>query len=185
MDFDQNERIGLFLDGPNLFAAARTLGFMIDYGQLLRLFQRHGRLVRVNYYLPIAEDFATSPLRGVSDWLQYNGYTVISKPAKEYVDASGRRKIKSGMDIELAVDAMSLSRSLDHFVLFSGMGDFCSLVAALQRRGRRVSVVSTIRTQPPIAADDLRRVADQFIDLADLAPAIGRAPAAYGGAQIR
>ncbi|KAI96425.1 NYN domain-containing protein [Rhodomicrobium vannielii ATCC 17100] len=178
MQFYRNERLGLFLDGPNLFAAARTLGFMIDYGSLLRLFRNSGQLIRVNYYLPIADDFATSPLRGVSDWLQYNGYTVITKPAKDYVDANGRRKIKSGMDIELAVDALSLANSLDHIVLFSGLGDFCGLVSALQRKGRRVTVVSTIRTQPPIVADDLRRMADQFIDLADLAPMIGRAPAA-------
>ncbi|WP_127076734.1 NYN domain-containing protein [Rhodomicrobium lacus] len=177
MQFYRNERLGLFLDGPNLFAAARTLGFMIDYAALLQVFRGSGQLVRVNYYLPIAEDFATSPLRGVADWLQYNGYTVITKPVKDYVDASGRRKIKSGMDIELAVDALTLAPSLDHLVLFSGLGDFCGLVSALQRKGRRVTVVSTIRTQPPIAADDLRRQADQFVDLAELAPLIGRTPA--------
>jgi uncharacterized LabA/DUF88 family protein len=72
------------------------------------------------------------------------------------------------MDIELAVDAMELAEHLDHIVLFSGDGDFRTLVEALQHKGKRVSVVSTLTTQPPMVADELRRQADQFIDLADL-----------------
>jgi uncharacterized LabA/DUF88 family protein len=103
---------------------------------------------------------------------------MVTKPTKEFTDASGRRKIKGNMDIELSVDAMRLAESLDHIVLFSGDGDFRSLVAALQQMGKRVSVVSTLQTQPPMVADELRRQADMFVDLADLEQLIGRDPAA-------
>src|SRR5690606_24165320 len=110
------------------------------------------------------------------DWLDYNGYKVVTKPVKEFIDSSGRRKVKGNMDIELAVDAMQMVEHVDHIVLFSGDGDFRSLVEALQRKGRKVSVVSTLQSQPPMIADDLRRQADHFIDLATLAPRIGRDP---------
>jgi uncharacterized LabA/DUF88 family protein len=80
------------------------------------------------------------------------------------------------MDIELAIDAMEQSETVDHLVIFSGDGDFTTLVEALQRRGRKVSVVSTMQTQPPIIADDLRRQADYFIDLGTLKAEIGRDP---------
>ena len=109
---------------------------------------------------------------------------MVTKPTKEFTDASGRRKIKGNMDIELTVDAMRLVENLDHIVLFSGDGDFRSLVAALQQMGKRVSVVSTLQTQPPMVADELRRQADQFIDIADLEqldlPRSGDAPGARG-----
>jgi uncharacterized LabA/DUF88 family protein len=78
------------------------------------------------------------------------------------------------MDMELAVDAMEQSETVDHLVIFSGDGDFTTLVDALQRRGRKVSVVSTLSTQPPMIADDLRRQADHFIDLVSLRAEIGR-----------
>ena len=94
------------------------------------------------------------------DWLDYNGYTVVTKAVKEFTDASGRRKVKSSMSTELAVDAMEMSGHLDQIVLFSGDGDFRSLIPAVQRRGVRVTVVSTVACQPPMIADDLRRQAD-------------------------
>jgi uncharacterized LabA/DUF88 family protein len=112
------------------------------------------------------------------DWLGYNGFTVVTKPTKEFTDASGRRKIKGNMDIELAVQAIQLAATLDHIVLFTGDGDFRSLVADLQLRGKRVSVISTLQSNPPMVADELRRQADQFIDLADLGPIICREPSA-------
>jgi uncharacterized LabA/DUF88 family protein len=80
------------------------------------------------------------------------------------------------MDIELAVHAIQLAKTLDHIVLFTGDGDFRSLVADLQSRGKRVSVISTLQSNPPMVADELRRQADQFIDLADLGPIICREP---------
>ncbi len=177
MHFYQDEKIALFIDGANLYATAKSLGFDIDYKRLLSLFRQKGRLIRALYYTALAEDQEYSSIRPLIDWLDYNGYTMVTKPTKEFTDSTGRRKIKGNMDIELTVDAMRLSRNIDHIVLFSGDGDFKSLVAALQQDGRRVSVVSTLQTQPPMVADELRRQSDQFIDLADLEQFICRDPA--------
>lgn len=169
-----DERIALFIDGANLYAAARALGFDIDYKKLLKVFQAKGRLIRALYYTAVAEDQEYSSIRPLVDWLDYNGYTMVTKPTKEFTDSSGRRKIKGNMDIELAVDAMELAEHLDHLIIFSGDGDFRSLVESLQFKGRRVTVVSTLATQPPMIADELRRQADQFIELADMEEEIGR-----------
>jgi len=152
----------------------RALGFDIDYKRLLAMFRSQTYLVRALYYTALAEDQEYSSIRPLIDWLDYNGYTMVTKPTKEFTDPSGRRKIKGNMDIELSVDAMELSNYLDHIVLFSGDGDFRSLVEALQQKGRRVSVVSTLATQPPMIADELRRQADQFIDLRELESEICR-----------
>src|SRR5438477_9192069 len=176
MDFYPNERLAMFIDGANLYATAKALGFDIDYKRLLALFRTKGRLVRALYYTAIAEDQEYTSIRPLVDWLDYNGYTMVTKPTKEFTDALGRRKVKGNMDIELTVDAMRLVEHLDHMVLFTGDGDFRALVATMQMRGRRVSVVSTLQTQPPMVADELRRQADQFIDLADLKKLIGRDP---------
>jgi uncharacterized LabA/DUF88 family protein len=174
--FDPREKIALFIDGANLYAAAKALGFDIDYRKLLSHFQERGYLLRAYYYTALAEDQEYSSIRPLIDWLDYNGYAVVTKPTKEFVDQSGRRKIKGNMDMELAVNMMELADSIDHIVLFSGDGDFRSVVAAVQRKGRKVSVVSTLATQPPMIADELRRQADAFVDLVTLQSAIGRAP---------
>lgn len=174
--FDPREKVALFIDGANLYSTARTIGFDIDYKMLLQEFQKTGYLLRAYYYTALIEDQEYSSIRPLIDWLDYNGYKVVTKPVKEFVDSSGRRKIKGNMDIELAVDAMEIVEHVDHIVLFSGDGDFRSLVEALQRKGRKVSVVSTLQTQPPMIADDLRRQADHFIDLATLSKKVGRDP---------
>ena len=170
------ERIALFIDGANLYASAKSLGFDIDYKRLLKEFQAKGRLVRAFYYTALVEDQEYSSIRPLVDWLDYNGYAVVTKPTKEFVDSTGRRKVKGNMDIELAVTAMEMANYIDHMVLFSGDGDFRSLVEAVQRKGVRVSVVSTVSTQPAMVADELRRQADEFVDLMSLAPRIGRDP---------
>ena len=175
-NFDSREKIALFIDGANLYAAAKALGFDIDYRKLLKAFQSRGYLLRAYYYTALIEDQEYSSIRPLIDWLDYNGYKVVTKPAKEFTDSSGRRKIKGNMDIELTIDAMELADTVDHFVIFSGDGDFRSLVEALQRRGRKVSVVSTLLSQPPMIADDLRRQADHFLDLKALRDEIGREP---------
>jgi uncharacterized LabA/DUF88 family protein len=169
------ERVGLFIDGSNLYAAARALGFDIDYKKLLDLFANRCRLIRAFYYTALMEDQEYSPIRPLVDWLDYNGYTMVTKPTKEFTDAAGRRKIKGNMDIELAIDVMEMAQYLDHVVLFSGDGDFRRLVEAVQRKGVRVTVVSTVRSQPPMVADELRRQADLFVELEDLEPDIARA----------
>lgn len=167
-------KIALFVDGANLFAATKALGFEIDYRQLLREFERRGSLLRALYYTAIAEDQQYSSLRPLIDWLDYNGYSVVTKPIKEFTDSSGRRKVKGSMDVELTIDALELASHIDRMVLFSGDGDFRPLLAAMQRRGVQVTVVSTITSQPPMIGDELRRQADSFIDLADLRARIAR-----------
>ena len=174
MQQDRIERIAVFIDGANLYAASRTLGFDVDYKNLLAHFRRQGYLVRAYYYTALLETDEYSPLRPLVDWLGYNGYAVVTKPAKEFTDATGRRRVKGSVDIEMAVDVLDLTPHLDHVVIFSGDGDLRRLVESVQRRGVRVTVISTIRTQPAMIADDLRRQADAFIDLADLAEHITR-----------
>ena len=174
--FDPREKIALFIDGANLYAASKSLGFDIDYRKLLKAFQKRGYLLRAYYYTALIEDQEYSSIRPLIDWLDYNGYKVVTKPAKEFTDSLGRRKIKGNMDIELAIDAMEQSAVVDHLVIFSGDGDFTTLVEALQRKGRKVSGVSTMATQPPMIADDLRRQADHFIDLTTLKAEVGRDP---------
>ena len=170
-----NSKIALFIDGANLYATAKTLGFDIDYRRLLKEFRGHdGVLLRAFYYTAVIEDQEYTSIRPLIDWLDYNGYSVVTKATKEFIDASGRRKVKGNMDIELAVDAMELAEHVDQMVLFSGDGDFRSLVEAVQRRGVRVTVVSTISSQPPMIADELRRQADVFTDLIELRPLIAR-----------
>jgi uncharacterized LabA/DUF88 family protein len=174
--FYRDERLALFIDGSNLYAAAKALQFDIDYKLLRHEFMQRGKLLRAAYYTALLEDDDYSPIRPLVDWLHYNGFTMVTKPAKEFTDSQGRRKIKGNMDIELTVDAMETAANVDHIVLFSGDGDFKPLVEALQRKGCRVSVVSTIRSQPPMIADDLRRQADNFIELDELREVIGRPP---------
>ncbi|WP_293338836.1 NYN domain-containing protein [Parvibaculum sp.] len=183
--FYPHERIALFIDGANLYSAARGLGFDIDYKRLLNHFRGKGTLIRAFYYTALVEDQEYSPLRPLIDWLDYNGYAVVTKPAKEFTDATGRRRIKGNMDIELAIDALEIADKLDHMVLFSGDGDFRRLVDAVQRRGKRVTVVSTMRSQPPMIADELRRQADQFVELETLRDIVGRSHSERPASPIR
>ncbi len=186
MTFYPDERIALFIDGANLYAAARTLGYDIDYKRLREHFASRARVVRAIYYTALIEDQEYSPIRPLVDWLDYNGFTMVTKPAKEFTDSTGRRKIKGNMDIELAVDAMEMAPHLDHIVLFSGDGDFRRLVEAVQRKGIRVTVVSTVESSPPMVADELRRQADNFIDLRELQNLLEReARSPHEGAQYR
>ena len=156
MHFYPTERLALFIDGANLYATAKALGFDIDYKRLLALFRTKGLLVRALYYTALAEDQEYSSIRPLVDWLDYNGYTMVTKPTKEFTDALGRRKVKGNMDIELTVDAMRLVEHLDHVILFTGDGDFRALVArhadARPPRQRRVDAADA-------AADGGRRAA--------------------------
>jgi len=175
------DRIALFIDGANLHATCRALGFDVDYKRLLKEFQGRGTLLRAFYFTAIIEDQEYSSVRPLIDWLDYNGYTVVTKPTKEFVDAGGRRKVKGNMNIELAVSAMDLAGRIDRMFLFSGDGDFRPLLEAMQRRGVHVTVISTIASQPPMVADELRRQADAFVDLLELKPKLGRDPSERPG----
>jgi len=172
--FLPTERVALFIDGANLYSASRNLGFDVDYRNLLEYFRRQTHVVRAYYYSALLETDDYSPLKPLTDWLAYNGYMLVTKAAKEFTDSTGRRRVKGNMEIEVAVDMLELAPRIDHAVLFSGDADYRRLVEAVQRKGVRVSVVSSIRTSPPMVADDLRRQADQFLDLADIAPEFTR-----------
>lgn len=174
MTFYPDERIALFIDGANLYSAVKALDFDIDYKKLRGVFESKGRLVRAYYYTAIYERDDYSALRPLVDWLDFNGYHVISKPAKEVTDREGRRRVKGNMDIEIAVDMLRMADTIDHMVLFSGDGDFRALLEDLQSKGVRVTVVSTRKSNPSMLADELRRQADHFIDLVDLEREIGR-----------
>lgn len=175
MTFYPNDRIALFIDGANLFSTSKALDFDIDYRKLLDEFRKRGRLIRANYYTALLEHEDYTPLRPLVDWLNYNGFNVVTKPAKDYTDDSGRRRVKGDMDVEIAVDLLEMAPHVDHIVLFTGDGDFRAVVEACQRKGVRVTVVSSMKASPPMVSDDLRRQADNFIDLADLESLIGRA----------
>jgi uncharacterized LabA/DUF88 family protein len=168
------KRVALFVDGAAMHAAAKALGFDIDYKRLLTAFECSGPILRAFYYTKIVEGQEHSSLRPLIDWLAYNGYTVVTKAVREFADPGGQRRIKTSMNVELCVNAMELAGYIDEMVLFSGDGDFCSLVEAMQRRGVLVTVVSSVASQPMMIADELRRQADVFVDLAELRSRIER-----------
>jgi uncharacterized LabA/DUF88 family protein len=172
----ESEKTALFIDGANLYKAARALGFDMDYKSLLAKARAASKLLRAYYFTAIQEDKEQdySPLRPLVDWLDYNGYTMVTKMAREFTDATGKKRFKGSTDIELAVEMLTLAGKLDHVVLFTGNGDFKRAIEAVQSMGVRVTVVSTIKSQPPMASDELRRQADRFFDLADLEKEIGR-----------
>jgi uncharacterized LabA/DUF88 family protein len=174
MTFYPTDKIALFIDGANLYSAAKGLNFDIDYKKLLDEFRKRGILIRAYYYTTLVEDQDYSPIRPLVDWLDYNGFAVVTKSAREFTDATGRKRIRGDMDIEIAVDMMEMAVKADHLVLFSGDGDFRRVIESVQQKGVRVTVVSTVKSQPPMASDDLRRQADSFVDLADLFNIIGR-----------
>jgi len=172
--FYQDERLALFIDGANLHAAAKSLDFEIDFKLLREEFLNHGKLLRAYYYTALMENDENSLIKPLVDWLTYNGFTLVTKSAKEFTDSQGNPKIKGNMDIELTVDAIELAPHVDHIVLFSGDGDFRPMVESLQRQGVRVSVVSTNQCQPSMIADELRRQCDNFIELKELRDRIRR-----------
>lgn len=176
MYFQPSERTALFIDGANLYSASRNLGFDVDYRSLLEFFRRQTDVLRANYYSALLDTEEYSPLKPLTDWLAYNGYNLVTKTAREFTDATGRRRVKGNMDVELAVDMLELAPRIQHAVLFSGDSDFRRLVESVQRQGVRVSVVSSVRTSPPMVGDELRRQADQFVELADIAPEFTRRP---------
>ncbi|MGC6454709.1 MAG: NYN domain-containing protein [Candidatus Puniceispirillaceae bacterium] len=171
------EKTVLFIDGSNFYAAARSLGMDIDYARMRAHFAKDAHLIRAYYYTALPEDQEYSPLRPLIDWLDYNGYAVVSKLTREFTDPeTGKRRIKGNMDMEIALDMLRLAPQIDHAILFSGDGDFCRLLEDVQGMGVRVTVVSTTKTSPPMVADALRRMADQFIEMESIRDVITRPP---------
>lgn len=160
-------KTALFIDGANTFAAAKALNISMDYSMLKKFFNKqYPVLFRSLYYTAIPDNQDFISIRPLLDWLAYNGYQVRSKPTKEFTNSQGVRKVKGNMDIEIAVDAMELADHCDIMLLMSGDGDFRSIVEAVQRKGVHVKVFSCLN--PGMVADELRRQADEFIDLIDI-----------------
>lgn len=174
MELDPQDKVVVFIDGANLYATSKAIGIDIDYRSLLADLRKKCRFIRAYYFTAYLDDQEYSSIRPLIDWLDYNGYNMITKPAKEFTDATGRRKIKGNMDIEIAVEALELAPHFDHMILFSGDGDFTCLIKALQRQGKKITVVSTLSTPTPMVADELRRQADFFEDVVDLVKDFGR-----------
>jgi uncharacterized LabA/DUF88 family protein len=167
-----DERTALLIDGANMYATGKALGFQIDYQKLLEHLQRTHNVVRANYYTAVLEQMPgeVDPLIPVIDWLSFNGFKVVTKPSR----GSAASVIKGNMDAEIIVDAMMMAPCIDHFIIGSGDGDFKALVHALQSMGKFVTAVSTTHTHPPMIASILRREVDRFIDIDELRPRIER-----------
>jgi uncharacterized LabA/DUF88 family protein len=168
------DRLALFIDGANLHSATKALNADLDFKRMLEGFREKAVLVRAHYYTAVIEGEEFSAVRPLVDWLGYNGFSVVTKPVKRFTDAQGHSRMKGNMDIEIAVDMLELAPRIDHAILFSGDGDFRRLVQAVQGKSVRVTVVSTMKSQPPQIADELRRQADAFVELADLLVDYGR-----------
>jgi uncharacterized LabA/DUF88 family protein len=176
MGLDPDDKTAILIDGANLYKTAKTLGFDIDYKSLLTRTRRETRLVRASYYTTMQEDPDAdySPLRPLVDFLDYNGFNMVTKPARSFVGQDGQRRFRGSTDIELAVDMVMMAPKLDCIVLFTGNGDFRHAIQRTQEQGCRVVCVSTVKTSPPLASDDIRRAADQFVDLTELEDVIAR-----------
>lgn len=163
----ENERSALFIDGSNFHATAKLLNIDVDYLRLLHLFRSRSTLIRAYYYTALPDPSEQAPLRKLIDFLDYNGYTIVSKLTREYTNPlTGEKRTKGNMDMELALDMLKLASHIDHAVLFSGDGDFCRLLGDVQDKGVRVTVVSS--TKIHMLSDALRRKADYFMDLDDM-----------------
>jgi uncharacterized LabA/DUF88 family protein len=172
-----DQRTALFIDGPNLFMAAKLLQTQIDYRSLLTHFNENSNLLRASYYSTVVETPGDQyiSLTPLLDFLDYNGYTVVKKMSREYTDAQGNRKAKNHtMKVEMTIDMIELAPRLDHVVLFSGDGDLLMLVDTLKRKGVRTTIVSTVHGETPVISDDMRRIGDSFVDLHAVMDIIGK-----------
>lgn len=167
MHFYKHERIVVLIDGLHLRSTERALGFHIDYNRLRARFQSGAHLPRIAYYMPQAAQADEDPMRRLLDWLSCNGYQVVTRPARQFVDDEGKSHIRGDTRVALAVDAMDLAATTDHIVLIAGHSDFAYLVGALKRRGKRVTVLSSTRG---VVADELRRQSDVFVEFETLMP---------------
>ncbi len=164
----EGQRVCVLIDGPSFFATHRALGFDVDFRKLLGHFEENAELHRAIYFTAVSEGDDYTPVKPLVDWLSYNGFRLVSKPLREFTEASGRRRTKGALTVEIAVEMLENSAFAEHLLLFSGDGELAYAVEAVQRRGCRVTVVSSVKPEAMTVSDDLRRVADRFVDLADV-----------------
>lgn len=164
-----SQRVAIMIDGPNLFNTSKNLGFDVDFKKLLGLFEQNCLLHRAVYFNMLSERDDTTPVKPLVDWLSYNGYKTVTKPFREFTDASGTRRTKGSMHVEMAVEMMNMAQFVEHFVLFSGDGELAYAVNAVQEKGCRVTAVSTMKSDTgSTIADELRRKVNRFVNLDDV-----------------
>ncbi|WP_188129507.1 NYN domain-containing protein [Rhizobium sp. RU20A] len=163
--FDNREKVIVFIDGAHFYFVAKSLDFEIDFQKVLAYFKSEAYLVRANYYTAIAEDQEFIGLRPLVDWLDYNGYRVVTKAYKDLTDPSGKKRVRSSMEMELACDLFEQIDTADHLIIIAGDSDLARLVQTAQLKGKKVTVMSTLTGQLASISDELRRKADQFVDL--------------------
>lgn len=174
----------VLIDGSNLYEGARSSRITIDYARLLDLLNDDGLLLRAYYFTALMDKTIESPVRKTVDWLSHNGYICVTKEAKEYpvvenyiedghVRSRTVKKLKGNVDIEIATYAFTMSArlKLTELWLFSGDGDFTLMVKEIQETyAMKVYVVSATG----MVSNDLRRQADKYINLMDIADDIRR-----------
>lgn len=169
-----NEPTAVLIDGYNTLSTTKLLKFDIDFRKLLNLFQNKTRLVKIYYFASLRDNPADhDPMIPVIQWMMYNGYNVISKKMNEFMNIDNIQS-KGNMDVEISVTVLEMVKSVDHIVLFTGDENFRFLIEAVQRMGTRITVCSSMQCQPQIMSDDLRRQADNFIELNNLKSEIQR-----------
>lgn len=159
-----HEVTALLIDGANAYETQRVLGYQIDWQKTIKFFKPQQAL----YFTALPEKDINKPnnLFKMIDHISYNGYVLVTKPVK-YFDNNGVTTPKGNMDVEMAVHTLKAARWANHIVLFTGDGDFRMAVEDVQSQGVKVTVVSSCITRPSMVADELRRQANEFIDLLD------------------
>ncbi|MGX9687497.1 LabA-like NYN domain-containing protein [Deinococcus wulumuqiensis] len=163
------ERIGLFIDGANVYAAAKRLGWNFDHRKILEHFAGMGALYNAFYYTAVPAQIDDKQKRFV-DALTYMGYTVRTRPLRENTDEHGDTSRRASLDIELVTDLLTTESRYDVAVLLSGDGDFERPVEVLRARGKRVIVASI----PEMTSYELRNAADEYVDLASIREQVER-----------
>jgi uncharacterized LabA/DUF88 family protein len=161
-----HHRIAIFIDGASLFYAALQLQLEVDYSKLLNYLKGDRQLLRAYFYT--GSDSGNDRQQGFLLWMRRNGYRVITKDLTTLPDGSR----KANLDIEIAIDMMTLAGYCDTIVLLSGTGDLTYAVNALSYRGVKIELVS-LRAN---TNDQLINLADRFIDLADIRDLICKTP---------
>src|SRR5687768_5250500 len=156
--FGHRGRVAVFIDGNNLFHAARFHTVDIDYNKLLRILLGDGRLLRAFFYTGV--DAGAERQQGFLLWMRRNGFRVVQKELKTFYD--GTRK--ANLDVEIAVDMLSLAGRYDTAVLVSGDEDFVYAINAVAYKGCRVEVAGFRSNTAPRLID----VSDFFIDLGEI-----------------
>ncbi len=163
------ERIALFIDGANVYAAAKRLGWNFDHRKILEHFGGYGTLHNAFYYTAVPLPMDDKQKRFI-DALTYMGYTVRTRPLRESTDEHGDTQRRASLDIEIVTDLLTTDARYDTAVLLTGDGDFERPVEVLRARGKRVIVASI----PEMTSYELRNAADQYIDFKDIREAVER-----------